>query len=160
MCITTSEFLLALHFCQNEVLLKGGFGVFTGFICLILSCPTHTSRKCVCLSAEWWEQGSECSCQHEDLGSVFQWSQESKDSNHTAILKGKDIAEFNQKKRVVSKISASLHQFQLALFSYLFSHFDNFIWAFLVQVICIPYSMRRIYYASFCPLKIKLTEML
>lgn len=41
-CVITSEFLLALHLCQNEVLLKRGFWVFTGCICVILSCPTLT----------------------------------------------------------------------------------------------------------------------
>lgn len=122
-----------LHLCQNEVLLKRGFWVFTGCICLILSCPTLTSRECICLSAEWLKHGSECSYQQEYLGSVFQWNQESKDPNHTAILKGKDIAEFIQKKNVVSKISASLHQFQLALFSHLFSHFD---WLFYLGFSC------------------------
>lgn len=30
LCVTTPE-LLALHFCQNEVLFKRGFGVFTGW---------------------------------------------------------------------------------------------------------------------------------
>lgn len=119
MCVVTSEFLLALRFCQNEVLLKRGFGVFTGFICLILSCPTLTSRTCVCLSAEWLEQGSECSCQQEDLGSVFQWNQERKDSSHTAILKGKDVAELTQKKRIVSRsqqvsTNSSLHCFHIS----------------------------------------------
>lgn len=84
-CVITSEFLLALCFCHNEVLLKRGFGGVTGCICLILSCPTLSSRKCVCISAEWLEQGSECSYQQEDLGSVFQWNQESKDPNHAAI---------------------------------------------------------------------------
>lgn len=113
-CVIISEFLLALHFCPNELLLKRGFGVFTGCICLILSCPTLTSRERVCLSAEWLEHGSECSYQQEYLGSVFQWNQKSKDPNHTAISKG--IAEFIQKKKNVSMISASLHQFSLCCF--------------------------------------------
>lgn len=78
-----------------------------------------------------------------EVFSVSQWNWKSKDPNCTFILKRKDIAEFIQKKKQdLSKISTSLHQFQLALISHLFSHFD-FIWDFLVQVL-ILYSMKRI----------------
>lgn len=124
-----SSFLLCIYvrmrFCSKE-----DFGVLLvafAWYCPVLLLP------CVCLSAEWLEHGSECSYQQEYLGSVFQWNQESKDPNRTAILKGKDISECIQKKKVVSKISASLHQFQLALFSHLFSHFD---WSFYLGFSC------------------------
>lgn len=96
------------------------------------------------------------------FSSVFQWNQKIEDANCTIILKGKDIAEFIQtKKKMASRsqqvsTNSSLHCFHTSSVTLI----NRFIWGSLVQVICIPYSMRRVYYASFCPLKIKLTEML
>lgn len=100
-------FLSEWRFAQKRIL---------GFYCLhlpdIVLSYSKQQKMCLPLSREW-------SYQQEYLWNVFQWNQESKDPNHTAVLKGRDIAEFIQKKKAVFKITASLNQ--LALFSYLFT---------------------------------------
>lgn len=129
--------LLALCFSQSQVLLKRGFGVFTGCICLILFWMILSAgmfRKCFPVRSG--KQRSKLHCN----------------------FKGKGHRIHSKEKSCLQDLSKS--QPIPACIVFISLHFDHFIWAFLLQVICIAYSMRRIYYFSFSPLKIKLTEML
>lgn len=125
---------------------KTGFWFLTGCICLISSYPTLTSREGICV----WQSDSRAwlwmLLEAEIFIKCFSMKSEKRRSKLHFYFKGKGYSRIHSIEKKMSPRSQQvstnsiLHSFHTSSVTLI----NHFIWGFLVQLICIPYSMRRI----------------